>query len=37
LLEDYQGAREELSARLNYWSEPLYTEIFRFSKPVAAK
>ncbi|SSW65519.1 hypothetical protein AVE30378_01682 [Achromobacter veterisilvae] len=37
LLGDYQGAREELSAKLNYWSEPLYTEIFRFSEPVAAK
>lgn len=31
LLEDYKGAREELAGRLNYWNEPLYTEIFRFS------
>lgn len=27
----YKGAREELAGRLNYWNEPLYTEIFRFS------
>jgi hypothetical protein len=30
LLEDYKGAHGELGARLNYWSEPLYTEIFHF-------
>lgn len=37
LLGDYKAARDELSARLTYWSEPVYTEIFRFAEPVAAK
>lgn len=37
LLEDYKGARGELSARLNYWSEPLYTEIFHFPDQPTAK
>lgn len=30
LLEDRKAAYEELSARLGAWSEPVYTEIFRF-------
>lgn len=37
LLEDYKGARGELGARLNYWSEPLYTEIFHFPDQTVAK
>lgn len=37
LLEDYKGAHEELSARLGAWSEPVYTEIFRFPDLAAAK
>lgn len=32
-----KGARDELGARLNFWSEPLYTEIFRFPDQVAEK
>lgn len=37
LLGDYKAARDELGARLTYWSEPVYTQIFRFAEPVAAK
>jgi hypothetical protein len=37
LLGDYKAARDELGARLTYWSEPVYTEIFRFAEPVAAE
>ncbi|MCP1401123.1 hypothetical protein J3D52_001282 [Achromobacter insolitus] len=37
LLEDHKGARDELGARLNFWSEPLYTEIFHFPDQVAEK
>ncbi|CAB3867018.1 MULTISPECIES: hypothetical protein [Achromobacter] len=37
LIEDYKGAHGELGARLSYWSEPVYTEIFRFPDQVAAK
>lgn len=37
LLEDHKGARDELGARLNFWSEPLYTEIFYFPDQVAEK
>ncbi|WP_459616002.1 hypothetical protein [Bordetella sp. 2513F-2] len=37
LLGDYRGARDELSARLNYWSEPVYGEIFRFPDAIGAE
>lgn len=37
LLGDYRGARDELSARLNYWAEPVYAQIFRFPDAVAAE
>lgn len=37
LLEDHKAAREELGARLSFWGEPVYAEIFRFPDPVQAK
>lgn len=36
LLGDYKAARDELGARLTYWSSPVYTEIFQFSDAVAS-